>query len=322
MNHRTSALVITAVLLVSSAGSGCSRPAGEASNGTGSAAPTSAQLSFGAPEEALAALVEAVTSGNAQSLQNLLGPGSGELASSGDAVADQRERENFLGRYRSYHELAAGDADDLVLLVGEDRWPLPMPLVRREGKWRFDGAAGAQEIVYRRIGANELRTIDVMRGYVQAQNEYASSGHDGAPAGVYARRLRSDPGTQNGLYWEVAPEQAPSPAGPFLAAAAAEGYGPGQGGTPYHGYLYRMLDSQGAAADGGARGYLANGKLTGGFALLAYPATYGASGIMTFMVNQDGTVWQRDLGSDTAKAAHDIQQFNPGDDWTPLAPEG
>ncbi len=322
MNHRTSALVITAVLLASSAGSGCSRPAGEASNGTSSAAPASAPLTFGTPEQALAALVDAVTSGNTQSLQNLLGPGSAELVSSGDAVADQRERENFLSRYRSDHELAAGDADDLVLLVGEDRWPLPIPLVRREGKWMFDGAAGAKEIVYRRIGANELRTIDVMRGYVEAQNEYAGTGHDGAPPGVYARKLRSDPGMQNGLYWEVDPDRAPSPAGPFLAAATAEGYGAGRPGTPYHGYLYQMLDSQGPAADGGARGYLASGKLTGGFALLAYPATYGASGIMTFMVNQDGTVWQRDLGADTSNAAHAIQQFNPEDGWTPLAPEG
>jgi hypothetical protein len=258
-------------------------------------------------------------------LQHLLGPGTEQLLASGDPVQERQERNAFLAGYRAQHTLSAGGADDLVLLVGADQWPLPMPLVRKDGRWRFDGAAGADELVLRRIGANELNTIDVMYGFVAAQLDYAATGHDGQKPGVYARQLRSSPGKQDGLYWEVAASNAPSPAGPLLASAAAEGYantGAQGGHAPYHGYLYRMLTSQGAAASGGAQDYLVDGKLTGGFALLAYPATYGASGIMTFIVNQDGVVWQRDLGTDTALAAIAIKEFNPDDSWTPLAPEG
>ncbi|HXA21760.1 MAG TPA: DUF2950 domain-containing protein [Acetobacteraceae bacterium] len=298
---------------------GCSRPAG---NGASATADTGAQPSFATPEEAATALIQTVQQADAPALQKLLGPGTAELVSSGDPVADQKERETFLERYRAYHEFAAGDPNDLVLMVGEDRWPLPIPLVRRDQRWQFDGEAGTQEILLRRIGANELRTINVMRGYVEAQNLYAGSAHDGSAAGAYAQKLRSDAGKQNGLYWEVAAGADPSPAGPLLAEADAEGYGGSQAkALPYHGYLFRLLTSQGAAAQGGARSYLTDGKLTGGFALLAYPASYGASGIMTFMINQDGIVWQRDLGADTAKAAAAIDQFNPDDSWTPLARE-
>ena len=192
--------------------------------------------------------------------------------------------------------------------------------MREQGRWRFDGAAGAEEIVTRRIGANELRTIDVMRSYVDAQNEYASTGHDGAAPGVYAQRLRSEAGKHNGLYWETAAGETLSPAGALLAAAADEGYGQ-TSGAPYHGYRYRTLPSQGSAANGGAHEYIVGGKQTGGFALLAYPAEYGASGVMTFMVNQDGIVWQRDLGEETAQLATSVQQFNPDETWTPIAAE-
>jgi len=304
---------------------GCAKPGTDAPGAASpAAAPSAAQPSFATPEEASEALVAAVEKDDRAALQQLLGPGTEQLLASGDPVQDRQERSAFLAEYRAQHTLSAGGANDLVLLVGADQWPLPMPLVRKNGRWRFDGAAGADELVLRRVGANELNTIDVMYGFVAAQRDYAATGHDRQKPGVYARQLRSSPGKQDGLYWEVAAGEAPSPAGPLLASAAAEGYAnPGaQGGhAPYHGYLYRMLTSQGAAASGGAPDFLVDGRLTGGFALLAYPATYGASGIMTFIVNQDGVVWQRDLGTDTALAAAAIREFNPDDSWTPLAPE-
>jgi hypothetical protein len=290
---------------------------GRADNGT-------AQQSFGSPDSAVAALVTTVEHPDSAGWRKLLGPGVQDLLSSGDTAADRRERESFLARYRARHQLAAGSPDDLVLHVGEDDWPLPIPLVRRAGRWRFDGAGAVDEVRQRRIGADELRTIDVMNGFVAAQNEYAATGHDGASAGIYAQALRSTPGRHNGLYWEVASGEPPSPAGPLLASAVAEGYPKPQDApalTPYHGYLYRMLFSQGPAADGGARDYTVDGKLTGGFALLARPYAYGKTGVMTFIVNQDGQVWQRDLGDDTEKLATAIQQFNPDSTWTPIAPE-
>ncbi len=215
----------------------------------------------------------------------------------------------------------AGDSNNLALLVGEDRWPLPIPLVHRDGRWSWDGPAGIQELLLRRIGADELRTIKVMRGYVEAQADYAAKPHDGLPAGLYAQKLNSTPGKQDGLYWQSAPGQPQSPAGPLLAAASAEGYGTQVAAAPYHGYVYRLLTSQGADAQGGALDYLVDGRLAKGFALLAYPSNYGSSGVMSFMVNQDGEVWQRDLGEDTEKLARAMTQFNPDGSWTPLAPE-
>ena len=277
-------------------------------------------LSYSTPDEAVAALIAALEKHDVQELKRVLGPGTDNLVASGDDVADRAAREAFLARYREQHRFVAGSPGDVVLQVGANEWPLPIPLVREQGRWRFDGEAGADEIVARRIGANELRTIDVMRSYVGAQLEYASTGHDGAAAGLYARRLRSEPGKHDGLYWETSADEAQSPAGPLLAAAAEEGYGQASG-APYHGYLFRTLLAQGLAANGGAREYVVGGKLTGGFALLAYPAEYGASGVMTFMVNQDGVVWQRDLGEETAELAPSMRQFNPDATWTPIAPE-
>jgi hypothetical protein len=280
-------------------------------------------LTFATPDEAVNALASAAEKHDVAELGRLFGPGTADLLSSGDEVEDRTAREAFLKRFKERHELVSGGPNDLMLQVGEDEWPLPIPLIQENGKWHFDGTEGIDRLVRQRIGGNELRTIDVMHGYVAAQQEYASRGHDGGARGIYAQRLRSDPGKQNGLYWEVAEGQSPSPAGPFLAQAAAEGYG-GQrnGNAPYHGYLYRLLYSQGEAAPGGARDYIINGKLTKGFALIAYPADYGASGIMTFMVNQDGLVWQKDLGEETNNAAESIKTFNPDSTWTPIPPEG
>jgi hypothetical protein len=331
--------IATALLVALGSLAGCARPAGNAGTQAAATAPEGVRAAtedastaagppagvttFATPEEAVDALIAAGEKPDNTALAALLGPGSEDLLSSGDPVADRRTRDAFLARYRASHELVAGSPDQLALLTGEDRWPLPIPLVRTNGRWWWDSASGAREVVMRRIGADELRTISVMKGFVEAESDYASSGHDGGPPGVFANKLRSSPGKQDGLFWEVGPEQRPSPAGPFLAAANAEGYGvTGELVKPYHGYLFRILTSQGADANGGARSYLSDGGLTGGFALLAYPASYGSSGIMTFMVNQDGVVWQRDLGKDTAAAAAAITQFDPDGTWTPLAPEG
>ena len=277
------------------------------------------QLSFSTPDSAAAALAAALEKHDVVALRRVLGPETEGLLTSGDTAVDRRDREAFLTRYRLRHEVVSGGPDDAIVQVGEDEWPLPVPLLRHDGRWHFDGDAAVHELLARRIGANELHTIDVMRGFVDAQEEYAAVGHDGAAPGAYARVLRSDPGRQNGLYWQVSASEAPSPAGPFLAAAGAEGpraSGGTSGAAPYHGYVYRMLFSQGPAADGGAREYVVDGKLTGGFGLLAYPAEYGETGVMTFLVNQDGRVWQRDLGEKTAERAAAILRFDPDSSWT------
>ncbi|HEY0685681.1 MAG TPA: DUF2950 domain-containing protein [Steroidobacter sp.] len=275
---------------------------------------------FSTPEQAVSALVSALEANEIDRVERLLGMQG--LLSSGDEIADGAARERFLSRYRERNELVAGGPDDLVLQVGEDPWPLPIPLIRRDGTWSFDGPAGAEELILRRIGRNELRAIQVMRGYVEAQREYASASHDGLQAGIYAQRVNSTPGKHDGLYWPDTTGEPRSPLGPLIAAAAAEGYaGTNPGGT-YHGYHYRMLFAQGSSAPGGARDYLAGGKLVDGFALLAYPEKYGVSGIMTLMINHDGVVWQSDLGEQTTQLAEGMRAFDPDDGWVPVPREG
>ena len=273
-------------------------------------------IGFKTPEEAVEAFVAAVQKGDVAEMQRLLGPGSEDVSSSGDPVQDKGDREQFLATYSAKHSLAEESPGTKTLIVGENDWPVPVPIVQRDGRWYLDGQAGADEIIYRRVGANELGAIAVARGFVDAQNEYASEGRDGDPPGVYALKLISDEGMQNGLYWPTAEGEPPSPAGEFVAAAAAEGYRRGESRTPYHGYYYRMLYRQGENANGGAREYFENGVLTGGFALVAWPADYGASGVMTFIVNEDGVVFQKDLGEDTATAVDAIQSFDPDSSWT------
>jgi hypothetical protein len=314
MKHLTR---IAAGLGLALVAAGCSEPTPPS---TQTAASTEAQATFATPEEAVDALVAAAERHDVTELRRLLGPGTDEVLSSGDPVADQAARDAFVSRYRTKHELVAGSEDVLVLQVDEDQWPVPFPLVRDAGRWRFDGIAGVDEILLRRIGANELRTIDVMYGFVAAQEDYAAEGRDGGAPGVYAQKLRSEPGKHDGLYWEAAPGEPESPAGPLLAAATAEGYTTAL--EPYYGYVYKLLTAQGPAAPDGARSYLVDGKLTGGFALLAYPDSYGVSGVTTFIVNQEGVVWQRDLGDDTAMLAPKIGTFDPDAEWTPIAAEG
>jgi hypothetical protein len=280
-------------------------------------------LSFATAKEAAEALVLALRKDDLLSLSALLGPDSGTVLSSGDEVQDNLDRDAFVAAYEKQHTLVDAASGKKLLLVGEQLWPLPVPLVERGGRWQFDGAAGAEELVFRRIGANELGAIDVCRGYVTAQQEYAAVGRDGDPAGIYALKLISDPGTQNGLYWESAAGEAMSPAGPFVAAAASEGYRAATDGRrqAYHGYYYRMLYSQGPNANGGAGEYFVDGLLTRGFALVAWPADYGVSGVQTFIVNQDGVVFQKDLGADTARAVEAISRFDPDGTWTAITPE-
>jgi len=277
--------------------------------------------SFKTPEAAVDALVAAIQKDDVPALQKLLGPGTEDLLSSGDAVQDKADRDDFVARYQQKHSLEPNGTDAMTLIVGDNEWPMPIPIVKKDGKRRLDGAAGADEIVYRRVGANELGAIAVSLGFVDAQNEYASEGRDGDPAGIYALKLISDEGMQNGLYWPTAEGEPQSPAGPFVAAAAGEGYRKGADRTPYHGYYYRMLYAQGPNANGGAKEYFANGVLTEGFALVAWPADYGASGVQTFIVNQDGVVFQKDLGEDTATAVESITKFDPDSSWIAVTPQ-
>ena len=270
--------------------------------------------SFASPEDAVAALVDAGRKSDLARLEELFGPGSESILASGDPVADKKARADFVAMYDEKHALVPEGDDKFELQVGPEDWPMPVPVVRRDGKWYLDGAAGADELVYRRIGRNELGAIAVCRGYVDAQHDYATVDHDGEGAGIYAHKLVSDPGTQNGLYWQAAEGEAQSPVGPFIAAAAAEGYKSGNGA--YHGYRYRPLFRQTENANGGAIDYFDKGVLRNGFALIAWPAQYGVSGVMTFIVDQDGVVFQKDLGDDTEAAVAAIDAFDPDSSWT------
>jgi hypothetical protein len=300
------ALMITAMLALA----GCAKQQEE----------VAVAKSFGTPEAAVAALVEALQKNDLAAAGTVLGADTADLLNSGDAVADLADRSEFLASYAAKNSIAV-EGDQATLLVGENDWPLPIPLVKRDGSWSFDGDAGIDEMIYRRVGENELGAIDVMYGYVNAQEAYAADGRDGDPPGIYALKLVSDDGLHNGLYWPTAEGEPESPAGPFVAGAAEEGYATGAGGgTPYHGYFYRMLYAQGANANGGAREYFKDGVLTEGFAAIAWPADYGASGVMTFIVNQDGVVFQKDLGEDTATVVEAIKAFDPESSWTAIVP--
>lgn len=288
---------------------------------TAQANPDEEQASFKSAEEAVEAFVQAVEKDDTAAMQSLLGPGSENLVSSGDALQDKSDRADFAAMYRSSKQFTAEGEDTMILVVGENQWPFPIPVVKGESGWYLDGAQGVQELVYRRVGANELGAIAVSRGFVDAQREYAALGHDGDPAGIFALKLVSDEGLQNGLYWPTAEGEEPSPAGEFVASAADEGYR-ADASAPYHGYHYRMLYRQGENSAGGAREYFKDGLLTEGFALVAWPAEYGASGVMTFIVNQDGVVFQKDLGEDSDSAVAAMDTFDSDSSWTAVIEEG
>jgi hypothetical protein len=278
---------------------------------------TATQQVFPTPDAAVNALVAAAKADDMKTLSSILGPEADQVLSSGDPVADKNARDEFARRHQEMHRLAYDDQGRVIVYIGANNWPFPIPLVKKGGGWVFDTAAGKDELLHRRIGRNELFTIKVLEDLADAQAEYASEAHDGEDAGQYASKILSDSGKRNGLYWEAAEGQPESPIGPLVATAAAEGYKKDTGGspTPFHGYYYRVLTRQGRNAPSGAKNFLINSKMTNGFAILAFPAEYGGSGVMTFMINQDGVIVQKDLGPDTAKLASEMVEYNPDQSW-------
>jgi hypothetical protein len=273
------------------------------------------QKAFPSPQAAMQALVQALRASDKEEVRAILGPESDEIISSGDPVADQADRDRFLQVYDDKVDLVQSENDRVEVILGHDNWPFPIPIVKGQQGWFFDTEAGKEEILNRRIGRNELDTVAVCEGYVEAQREYASADREQDGIIQYAQKIISDPGKRNGLYWEPAEGEVPSPAGPFMARAAAEGYKRGDKPIPYHGYYFRILKGQGSKAAGGAYNYVINGHMVAGFALVAWPAEYGASGVMTFVVNQNGIVYEKDLGPKTAKIVQKMTRYNPDQTW-------
>ncbi len=283
------------------------------------AAARGAQARFDSADEAVKAFIAAGRADDTSALLRILGPDGRSVISSGDRVSDRQARQRFLAAYDEASKLAKVSELEVVLKVGKDEWPFPIPIVKDPGGWRLDTRKGKEEILHRRIGQNELSVIQVCLAYVDAQREYAEKDRDGDGIVKYAQRIASDPGKRNGLYWDVRSGGEPSPLGAMVARARGEGYTRGKGGAPvpYYGYYYRILTEQGKNAPGGAYSYVVRGKMIGGFALLAYPATYGASGVMTFIVNHDGIVHQKDLGPSTATVARRMKAYDPDESWKP-----
>jgi hypothetical protein len=278
--------------------------------------PASAQQSFDTPQAAAEALVNAARAGNAKGIVNILGYRGADIVLSGDAVADVNARERFVGAYDSKHDIDKVGDSNATLVVGTSDYPFPIPLVRKGDRWAFDTAAGRREILYRRIGRNELAAIQTSLAYVDAQNEYAELSRAGNAGSTYAQRFLSQTGKKDGLYWPASRGDAASPLGELVAGATAEGYRAGARPTPYHGYYFRILTRQGPDAPGGALNYVAQGKMIGGYALVAYPAEYRNSGVMTFIVNHAGDVFQKDLGPRTARIASSMTSYNPDQTWS------
>jgi hypothetical protein len=281
------------------------------------------QLTFASPEEAVRAMVEALISNDLKTLEAIFGPGSRDLIASGDPAADQSDRERFLKLYGEKNRLEQ-TADKVVLSVGNEDWPFPIPMVKKDAFWRFDTKEGGEEILARRIGRNELSAIQVCLAYVDAQREYALKDRNGDGFLEYAQKFASESGKKDGLYWKVKEGDEQSPLGPLVVEAQEQGYtGKKSGGKPipYHGYYYRILKAQGKKAPGDAYDYILKGKMIGGFALVAFPAKYASSGIMTFIVNHDGVVFQKDLGRNTEKVAQAINLFNPDSMWEKVEEE-
>jgi hypothetical protein len=278
------------------------------------------QPTFNTPQDAVGGLVAAIRANNSARVLSILGPGSDKLVSSGDRVADRSAYKKFITAYDSAHEISEEGDRVAHLVVGPDDWLFPFPIVKVAGRWQFDADEGAEEIIDRRIGENELDTIQVCEAYVAAQREYAASDRDHDGWVEYAQKLMSDTGKRDGLYWPSSSGNEVSPLGPFMANARAEGYGAAEdqsnGRAPYHGYYYKILTGQGPDAKGGAYDYIIKGHMIGGFGLVAYPAQYGSSGIMTFIVNHDGIVYQKNLGPDTAAVASKMTLFDPDRSWT------
>jgi Protein of unknown function (DUF2950) len=275
-------------------------------------------LGFETADEAARQLVQAFRADDVKRAEEILGPDSHELLYSGDDVADKNGRQKFVELYDEKNRLEENDANRKILCVGEIDWPLPIPIVLSGQVWTFDTAAGIDELINRRIGRNELNSIQVCLAYCDAQREYFENDHDGDGVLEYAQRIRSSEGKHDGLFWKVGEGEPMSPLGDLAAQAVKEGYAgknPEEGPQPFHGYYYRILKAQGSHASGGAFGYVANGHMIGGFALVAYPAEYGNSGIMSFIVHHDGKVFEKDLGDDTGKLAEAMSSYDPDSTW-------
>lgn len=269
-----------------------------------------AQQAFPSPDEAASAFAAAVKSGARRNISRLLGSGGDDIVSSGDEVADKEARESFAAAYDAKHSVKLDGDNKAVMVLGNDDFPFPIPLMKRKAGWEFDTKAGRLEILYRRIGRNELDAIQTCLAFVDAQNEYAEKDH-GQGLGVYAQRIVSTVGKRDGLYWQGEG----SPLGKLAAIASAEGYKAGRTPIPYHGYYYRILTRQGPNAPGGTLSYIVKGKMIGGFALIAYPAEYGNSGVMTFLVNHSGAVYEKDFGDYTRMNVRRINRFDPDQTW-------
>jgi hypothetical protein len=274
-----------------------------------------AQQAFKTPDEAASALAGAAKAGDPKAIVTVLGPDGVDIVSSGDPVADATTREKFVAAYDAKHQITMEGDNKAIVVIGQEDFPLPIPLVRKDGTWRFDTEAGREEILFRRIGKNELDAIQSSLAYVDAQNDYADKDRTGAGKGIYAQRIVSSAGKKDGLYWPDAQNNDASPLGELIAKATTQGYRTGGGRTPYHGYYFKILTEQGAAAPGGELDYVVKGKMIGGFALVAYPAEYRNSGVMTFIVNHTGTVYEKDLGPNTAKLAERMTAYNPNSTW-------
>jgi hypothetical protein len=274
-----------------------------------------AQKNFATPEEAAAALVAGVRAADRAATLAVLGNAAASFVTSGDAVADRAMFARFLEDYQTRNAIET-DGDRATLIIGAERYPFAFPIVKSGERWRFDTAAGREELLARRIGENELHAIEVLRAVVDAQLEYASEDRNGNGSLEYAQRLASTPGKRDGLYWQAKAGEPPSPLGALVAEAATEGYAKQKKPQPFHGYFYKPLRGQGSDALTGPLDYVVRGRAIGGFALVAWPANYGNSGVMTFIVNHEGTVYEKDLGPGTQAAASSMTRFNPGKGWT------
>jgi hypothetical protein len=312
MDKTVAAQVVRLALVLGLSAAGC----GAAGARTAAAAPEN----FASPQSAVDAFVAAARHDDVPAVLKVLGPQGNYLISSGDVVADRAARERFVARYNARHSIETVTNGKATLVIGTDGWPFAIPIVMLHGHWHFDAAQGMEEILDRRVGHNELSAMDVCRSYVQAQRDYAADMVQEHKPREYAQKFVSSPGQHDGLYWVVQPGENVSPIGMLMARAEAEGYSHANVAdtvtrAPYHGYYFKLLMRQGAMAPGGARDYVVDGHVTGGFALLAYPAKYGDSGVMTFIVNQNDIVWQKNLGPDTANVAPAIDTFNPDMSW-------
>ena len=322
-NQLTRVTGLLAIALLTGAGAVFSGNLQAADEKDASQKPVITQRTFASPEDAIKSLQAATAAKDNAALREIFGPEFRELVT-GDEVQDANNAQRFANAMAQGCKPVNEGEDKVTLEIGTNAWPMPIPLVKADGQWHFDTAAGKEEMINRHIGKDELHAIGVCRSYVTAQRQYASANPDAGGGPKYAQKFRSTPGTKDGLYWASAENEPASPFGPLVAEAHAEGYvtHKSAGPHPFHGYYFRILTRQGKAAPGGKMNYLNQGNLTGGFALVAYPENWDQSGIMTFIVNQDGKVYQRNFGEKTSRIAGSMKEYNPDGAWTLVQDEG